>query len=176
MREKLKIVLLTLVVFGSSFLNVAYAEDDIFAIISNTEETQDIVEEESAKPLHTPISVEQQNINGVEYLVKTYDVPANTPQAEVEESEFTLENFIFRHMTTTKDVGVEMETKSITEEATAENASDSTDEWLKKFPQTKEYQADGFVGMLYLDSSSISSAVKGYTSKSNTISATQEHS
>ncbi len=175
LREKLKIVILSLILMSHAFIGITYAEDDIFAIISNTEETQDVVEEESDKPLHTPISVERQNINGVEYLVKTYDVPANTPQAEVEESEFTLENFIFRHITTTKDVGVETETKSVTEEASAENATDSTDEWLKKFPQTKEYQVDGFVGTLYLDASTISSAVKGYTSKSNTISATQEY-
>ena len=48
------------------------------------------IQEENAteNTLPVPISMERKNIDGVEYLVKVYDLPANTPQEQLVEEDF----------------------------------------------------------------------------------------
>ena len=55
------------------------------------------IQEENAteNTLPVPISVERKNIDGVEYLVKVYDLPADTPQEQLVEEDFVLEDFLF---------------------------------------------------------------------------------
>ena len=54
------------------------------------------IQEENAteNTLPVPISVERKNIDGVEYLVKVYDLPADTPQEQLVEEDFVLEGFL----------------------------------------------------------------------------------
>ena len=58
------------------------------------------VQEASAadSSLPVPISVERKNIDGVEYLVKVYDLPADTPQEQLVEEDFVLEDFLFSYI------------------------------------------------------------------------------
>lgn len=67
-------------------------------------ETGVSVQEASAadSSLPVPISVERKNIDGVEYLVKVYDLPANTPQEQLVEEDFVLEDFLFSYIAADK--------------------------------------------------------------------------
>lgn len=47
---------------------------------------QEVSAVDSSLPL--PVSVERKNIDGVEYLIKVYDLPADTPQEQLVEEDF----------------------------------------------------------------------------------------
>ena len=60
------------------------------------------IQEENTLPV--PVSVERKNIDGVEYLIKVYDLPADTPQEQLVEEDFVLEDFLFSYITTDKQI------------------------------------------------------------------------
>ena len=124
----------------------------------------------------TPISVERKNIDGVEYVIKTYEVPKETTADSLTEPTFELDGFVFEYESADKKINEKTEEKDASEEETAESASKALEEVIKRFPSTKDYDKDGYKGTLTLDTSSISTQVKGYTTKNYTISATKEYS
>ena len=80
------------------------------------------IQEENAteNTLPVPISMERKNIDGVEYLVKVYDLPANTPQEQLVEEDFVLEDFLFSYIAADKQLNENKDTKEVTEDAKAE--------------------------------------------------------
>lgn len=135
------------------------------------------VQEASAadSSLPVPISVERKNIDGVEYLVKVYDLPANTPQEQLVEEDFVLEDFLFSYIAADKQLNENKDTKEVTEDAKAEGGSKNLEDVIKLFPATKTYDKDGYQGTLTLDTGSIVTEVAGYTTKNYTVSATKEY-
>lgn len=134
--------------------------------------------QENSKQKNTmpvPISVEQKNIDGVEYLIKVYELPAETPQEQLVETDFMLDDFLFTYVTTDKQVKEQKDTKEVTQEEKAESKSKSLDEVIKLFPATKNYDKDGYKGTLTLDTGSIVTEVSGYTTKNYTVSTTKEY-
>lgn len=125
--------------------------------------------------LPVPISVERKNIDGVEYLVKVYDLPADTPQEQLVEEDFVLEDFLFSYIATDKQINENKDTKEVTEDAKAEGGSKNLEDVIKLFPATKTYDKDGYQGTLTLDTGSIVTEVAGYTTKNYTVSATKEY-
>ena len=105
-----------------------------------------LIQEENAteNTLPVPISVERKNIDGVEYLVKVYDLPADTPQEQLVEKDFVLEDFLFSYITTDKQINENKDTKEVTEDAKAEGSSKNLEEVIKLFPATKPYDKDGY--------------------------------
>ena len=135
------------------------------------------IQEENAteNTLPVPISVERKNIDGVEYLVKVYDLPANTPQEQLVEEDFVLEDFLFSYIAADKQLNENKDTKEVTEDAKAEGGSKNLEDVIKLFPATKPYDKDGYQGTLTLDTGSIVTEVAGYTTKNYTVSATKEY-
>ena len=99
------------------------------------------VQEASAadSSLPVPISVERKNIDGVEYLVKVYDLPADTPQEQLVEEDFVLEDFLFSYIAADKQLNENKDTKEVTEDAKAEGGSKNLEDVIKLFPATKTY-------------------------------------
>ncbi len=129
--------------------------------------------EQSEKP--APISVEQQNIDGTEYITKVYEVNAQTEPADLTEEDFELGDFLFTHHTTEKQVNEESDTKEIIEEVKAEGSSNKMEDVIRLFPATKTYDLDGYRGTLTLDTGSIVSEPAGYTTKYHTVSTVKEY-
>ncbi len=122
-----------------------------------------------------PISVEQKNIDGVEYLIKVYELPAETPQEQLVETDFMLDDFLFTYVTTDKQIKEQKDTREVTQEEKVESRSKSLDEVIKLFPATKNYDKDGYKGTLTLDTGSIVTEAAGYTTKNYTVSTTKEY-
>ncbi len=134
---------------------------------------QENSKQENTMPV--PISVEQKNIDGVEYLIKVYELPAETPQEQLVETDFMLDDFLFTYVTTDKQIKEQKDTREVTQEEKAESRSKSLDEVIKLFPATKNYDKDGYKGTLTLDTGSIVTEAAGYTTKNYTVSTTKEY-
>ena len=122
-----------------------------------------------------PEGVERQNLDGTEYIVKTYTLPAGSDPAALPEADFEQDGFLFAHQTTTGEEVTATERKTMSEERTAETGSKALEDVLKKFPSTIAYEQDGWSGTLVLDTGSISTEAAGYTTSSRTISTTQTY-
>ena len=123
----------------------------------------------------TPEGVERQNLDGAEYIVKTYTLLAGSDPAALPEADFEQDGFLFAHHTTGSEELTATERKTISEERTAETESKALEDVLKKFPSTILHEQDGWSGMLVLDTGSISTEAAGYTTSSRTISTTQTY-
>lgn len=134
---------------------------------------QEELTEDNSFPV--PVSVERKNIDGVEYFIKVYDLPTNTPQDQLVEEDFVIDDFLFTYATTDKQINENKDTKEVTEEVKAESGSKNMEEIIKLFPSTKPYDKDGYQGTLTLDTGSIITKVSGYTTKNYTVSATKEY-
>ena len=121
-----------------------------------------------------PTNVERRNINGAEYIIKTFEVSPEINVADLIESEFEDGNYIFAHYTTTSEEKQSEQKKSVTETVTVNSQSKDLSEVLKKFHATILYNKDGFSGTLILDTGSIVTEAAGYTVKTSTISDIKE--
>ena len=108
-----------------------------------------------------PAEVERKNINGTEYLVKTYTLPPDGDPAVLIEDDFELDGFSFTHQTTVSEENLAADTKTVSEPQTAETESKQLEDVLKKFPSTIAYDEDGWRGTLVLDTGSISTEAAG---------------
>lgn len=88
------------------------------------------VQQQEAK-LPAPISVERKNIDGTEYLIKTYETTAQTEPSTLVEENFELDGYFFTHQTTDKKVNENSESKEISEEAKAESQSKSLEDVIR---------------------------------------------
>jgi len=77
------------------------------------------IQEENAteNTMPVPISVERKNIDGVEYLVKVYDLPADTPQEQLVEEDFVLEDFLFSYIAADKQINENKSQKTLRQKA-----------------------------------------------------------
>ena len=124
---------------------------------------------------YVPISVERKNIDGKEYIYKTYEVGYETEPSDLEERDFQMDGFLFVHETTEKDIQEKAVVKDVSEEVKVETQSDKLEDILKQLSSTKEYSQDGYEGKIVLNTSNILTEVSGYTTKSYTISTTKEY-
>ena len=129
----------------------------------------------SALAAQAPTSVEQRNVNGTEYVIKTYTMPADADAAALVDEDFEQGGYIFTHFTTETNEIPATESKSVTETQTVETESKELADVLRKFPSTITYDKDGFTGTLVLETGSIATEAAGYTTSSYTISTTQTY-
>jgi len=124
---------------------------------------------------HAPISVERKNIDGKEYIYKTYEVDYESEPSDLEEKDFRIDGFLFAHESTEKSIHEKALTKDVVEEVKVETQTDKLEDILKQLSSTKEYSQDGYEGKIVLNTNSILTEVSGYTTKSYTISTTKEY-
>ena len=145
----------------------------IFA--ESTEQTVLAQTNEETKEQYSPISVEQRNINGMEYVFKAYELSPESNPESLKESDFELEGFSFAHLTTEKSIKEKQLTKDVYEEIEIESQGNSLEDILKQLPSVKEYNKNGYSGKIALNTSSIVTEVSGYTTKSYTVSTVKEY-
>ena len=127
------------------------------------------------KESHIPISIERKNIDGIEYLTKTYEVSYETQLSELKEESFETDGFLFVYETVDKDIQNNEDKKNVVEEVKIETQSGDLEEILKQLPSVKEYNKDSYIGKIVLNTGSIVTEVSGYTTKSYTVSTLKEY-
>lgn len=133
------------------------------------------LEQEKEPALPAPVAVEQQNIDGTEYIIKMFETADDVAPEKLVDEDFTQDGFVFRHLTTDKQIRLTIDTKDVTEEAKAEGQSEKLEDVIRQFPATKAYDKDGYKGTLTLDTGSIITEIAGYTTKNYTVSTTKEY-
>jgi len=122
-----------------------------------------------------PTNVEKRNVNGVDYVIKTFEVASETDADTLTEPDFEDGGNNYTHYTTIAEDVQSAETKSVSETQTVESESNELADVLRKFPATLPYEADGFAGTLTLDVGSVVTEAAGYETRSSTISDIREY-
>ncbi|WP_317854279.1 hypothetical protein [Chakrabartyella piscis] len=121
-----------------------------------------------------PKDVERQNIDGTEYITKTFEATTDIESESLIESDFTDGGFLFSYETVEKVENEGTTIKAVTESEVVETQSDQLEDIIRLFPQTKPYDADGFTGELTLNANSITTEAIGYETSYYTITDTKE--
>lgn len=132
-------------------------------------------EQEDETALPAPVAVEQRNIDGTEYIIKVFETAEDVAPEKLADEDFEQDGFLFRHLTTDRQVREAADIKEVTEEAKAEGQSEKLEDVIRQFPATKAYDKDGYKGTLTLDTGSIVTEVAGYATKNYTVSTTKEY-
>ena len=131
--------------------------------------------QEPETPLPAPVAVERRNVDGTEYIIKVFETADDIAPDKLVDGDFEQDGFLFRHLTTDKQMNESADTKEVMEEAKAEGQSGKLEDVIRQFPATKVYDRDGYKGTLALDTGSIVTEVAGYTTKHYTVSTTKEY-
>ena len=103
----------------------------------------------------TPVSVEPIEINGVPNLSKTYEMPPDFDPAALKEQPFEQDGYWYRYERMDKTVHHKTETQDAEDTVTLDAPSTDLSAVIDKFPVTKSYIKDGYIGDLTLDLQSI---------------------
>ena len=122
----------------------------------------------------TPINIEQTNKDGTEYIIKTFELPPDGDAGALIETDFESNRYLFSYQAAdTQEIISEQEKEiKITKEVSTK--TNSTSAILKLFEPNFDYEEDGMTGKLYIDPSSLTTEVAGYTNQSYTISDTRD--
>ena len=123
-----------------------------------------------------PIDICQSNLNGQEYLEKTYELsPGEDPNSVIEEP-FTRDGFVFNLETIRFEEVKESLTKDTQQTVTMITQTDDQGEILKKFTGSMTYtDEEGYTGTLYIETGSIFTEAESYETKRYTLTDTKEY-
>lgn len=124
------------------------------------------------KEVYTPVSVEPIEINGVPTLSKTYEMPPDFDPAALKEQPFEQDGYWYRYECMDKTVHHKTETQDAEDTVTLDASSADLSAVIDKFPVTKSYTKDGYIGDLTLDLQSIKVETTGY----KTVTDSHPHS
>lgn len=120
----------------------------------------------------TPVSVEPIEINGIPTLTKTYEMPPDFDPAALKEQPFEQDGYWYRYERMDKTVHHKTETQDAEDTVTLDATSADLSAVIDKFPVTKSYTKDGYIGDLTLDLQSIKVEATGY----KTVTDSHPHS
>ena len=120
----------------------------------------------------TPVSVEPIEINGVPTLSKTYEMPPDFDPAALKEQPFEQNGYWYRYDRMDKSIQYKTDTKDAEDTVTIDAPSSDLATVIDRFPVTKTYAKDGFIGDLTLDLQSIKVEATGY----KTVTDSHPHS
>lgn len=122
--------------------------------------------------VYTPVAVEPIEINGVPTLRKTYEMPPDFDPAALKEEPFSQGGYWYRYERMDKTVQHRTDTQDAEDMVTIDAPSADLAAVIDRFPVTKSYVKDGFVGDLTLDLQSINVEATGY----KTVTDSHPHS
>lgn len=102
-------------------------------------------------------------------FIKTYEAAPDENPSTLKEEPFTLDGFSYSFLDMEKDEIISEEKRMETQTKTTESQNNDISAILEQLPLSIDYSKDGFVGKLLLDSDSVSTEVKGYTTKTYTV-------
>lgn len=124
---------------------------------------------------HYPVSVQTTEDHGIQMLVKTFLVPADTdPQALIEEN-LTRRGVVYEVSDILcQKLPEEVERKTVSQTVTLDSETDKTEDILSLLKTTMDYREDGFSGTLALDKSSIQTKAAGTSGYAYQVKETRE--
>ena len=122
--------------------------------------------------VYTPVAVEPIEINGIPTLTKTYEMPPDFDPAALKEEPFSQGSYWYRYDRMDKSIQYKTDTKDAEDTVTIDAPSSDLATVIDRFPATKSYVKDGFVGDLTLDLQSINVEATGY----KTVTDSHPHS
>ena len=122
--------------------------------------------------VYTPVAVEPIEINGVPTLTKTYEMPPDFDPAALKEEPFSQGGYWYRYERMDKTVQHRTDTQDAEDTITIDAPSADLAAVIDRFPVTKTYAENGFVGDLTLDLQSIKVEATGY----KTVTDSHPHS
>lgn len=122
--------------------------------------------------VYTPVAVEPIEINGVPTLTKTYEMPPDFDPAALKEEPFSQGGYWYRYERMDKTVQHRTDTQDAEDMVTIDAPSADLAAVIDRFPVTKTYAKDGFIGDLTLDLQSIKVEATGY----KTVTDSHPHS
>lgn len=147
----------------------------VFADEEGEKEVTQQTEQETKGSVPSPVSINRKNIDGTEYLIKTYEVAATFNSDLLVEDGFEQDGFLFAHFNTEKNPIELKDSKEAKESVTIETKSNSMEGILKRLPSTMDYSKEGYIGKLALDTGSITTDVNGYTTNTSTVSTVKDY-
>lgn len=122
--------------------------------------------------VYFPVAVEPIEINGILTLTKTYEMPPDFDPAALKEQPFEQTGYWYRYERMDKTVHHKTETQDAEDMVTLDAPSADLSAVIDKFPVTKSYTKDGYIGDLTLDLQSIKVEATGY----KTVTDSHPHS
>ena len=121
-----------------------------------------------------PQSVETVTENGVVIVKKTYEAaPDADPQLLVQPFEQDGHSFRVREILR-RELSGEALTRQAAKTAITESGADDLAEAMKHFPDTIDYEDEGYTGRLYLDASTVQTEADGYEAYTYAYTKTRE--
>ena len=127
----------------------------------------------SALAAEVPDNLVVENLNGQQRMVKTYVLSPETDPETLKEPSFDYDGFNYTWAYTTKDEKEFLETKAVVETVTVETEKKDLSVILEHLAPTMAYDDGEFAGELALDHTTLSTEAAGYTTGSNTVTATR---
>jgi len=125
----------------------------------------------------TPVEIERKNVNGVEYIVKTFTLAQDINAESLIDGDFDENGYSFRYASSDKKENISESSKEITEIKTVETSANNAAEIMKLFEPNVDYNDDdGYTGTLALDTTSINTQASGYGYRNVPLSRTKEYS
>ena len=135
-----------------------------------------VVPSEKEKVKVYPVSIYESSDNGINQIIKTYELSADEKPEDIPRESFNQGNFHYELTDIIKKENVSSDVKEHTKTVTLNTDTKELNAVIKQFAPTVEYKSDdGYAGILNLDAKSIKVETAG-TKKSNyTISSVREY-
>ena len=119
----------------------------------------------AAEPLKSYMEIK----DGRHLFIKTYEAAPDEDPSGLKEEPFGLDGFSYSFLDMEKDEIISEEKRMETQTKTTESQNNDVSAILEQLPLSIDYDKDGFAGKLLLDSDSVSTEVKGYTTQTYTV-------
>lgn len=135
-----------------------------------------VVPSEKEKVKIYPVSIYESSDNGINQIIKSYELSADEKPEDIPRESFNQGNFHYELTDIIKKENVSSDVKEHTKTVTLNTDTKELNAVIKQFAPTVEYKSDdGYAGILNLDAKSIKVETAG-TKKSNyTISSVREY-
>lgn len=122
-----------------------------------------------------PVNIEQKTVNGIEYLVKTFETAATVNVESLVEPEFEEGGYSFRYMNYDRKENATESIKQASEITSLDTKTNSSSEILKMLSPSIGYSKEGYTGTLTLDTAGIVTAASGYGYRNVPVTKTREY-
>ena len=119
----------------------------------------------AAEPLKSYMEIK----DGRHLFIKTYEAAPDEDPSGLKEEPFGLDGFSYSFLDMEKDEIISEEKRMETQTKPTESQNNDVSAILEQLPLSIDYDKDGFAGKLLLDSDSVSTEVKGYTTQTYTV-------
>jgi len=146
-------------------------------VIPSETESETLNKKETVKtiPKIYPVNVYESSENGINQIIKTYELSAGESAEDIPRDSFQQGDFIFELTDITKKNTSSTDIKEFKKTVSINTATNDLGTVISKFAPTIEYKSDGYTGTLSLNTRNIQIKTAGTKNESYTISSVKEY-